>query len=136
MDLVTTTLLGRFNIIDLFIQPNALMRNRPEVYTFTKGRNVYVLESHSGGLLGHAHELLEATVDKNQQVKGAKLYFTIESEYAHSHPDTNFVYYVAKKQDGTDTYGIYELDTQKLVTSSKFGGGHYHGLTVREVITR
>ena len=132
MDLIKVGLLGRLNSIDMFVIPNMLQR--PEVYTFTKGKKVFVLESHGGGILAHAHALVETFPDKMDQVKGAKLYFTMEKEYSHSHPDTSFVYYVAKKGDGSNTYVIYELNTQKEVTSSKMSGGHWHGLSVKEVI--
>ena len=130
MDLVLTSILGRNNFIDLFVEPNILMRNRPEVFTFKKRKQLFVLESGAGGILGHAHAIVETFPES--RIRGAKMYFTLESEYAHSHPDTTHVYYVAKNSSGV--YAIFDYDTKTECTKSYFGAGHTHGLAVREVV--
>jgi hypothetical protein len=129
-DLFLSVITGRFGFIDLFIYPNVLLRDRPEVFTFTSKKKTFVVESGSGGLMGHAHELVQVSnVDK--KVKDAYVYFTVASEYAHSHPDDTAVYYIAKNNG---SYDIFDLATQTVVTRTAFGGGHYHGLKIRQVI--
>jgi len=131
MDLLATTLLGRFNPIDLFVEPNLLMRDRPEVFTFQKGNKVFLLESGAGGILGHAHAIVETFPSKH--IANAVFYFTLENEYAHSHPDSSHIYYVARSSS-SGKYAIFDYDTQSEVSVSQFGAGHRHGLAVREVI--
>ena len=129
-DLVISVLMGRYRITDLFVYPNILLRDRPEVFTFATKKNLFIVESGSGGIMGHAHELVQVNnVDK--KVKGAVVYFTVANEYMHSHPDDKAVYYIAKV-DGE--FQIFELATQKAVTQTGWGGGHYHGLKIREVV--
>lgn len=129
-DLVISLLMGRYRPTDLFVYPNILMRDRPEVFTFKSKKNVFLVESGSGGIMGHAHELIQLkNVDK--KVKGAVVYFTVANEYMHSHPDNTTVYYIAKV-DGE--FQIFDLATQKIVTKTGWGGGHYHGLKIREVV--
>lgn len=129
-DLVISTVMGRYGFTDLFIYPNILLRDRPEVFTFNSKKNVFIVESGSGGIMGHAHELVQVdNVDK--KVSGAVVYFTVAKEYMHSHPDDTTVYYIAKV-DGQ--FQIFDLATQTVVTKTGWGGGHYHGLKIREVI--
>jgi hypothetical protein len=129
-DLVISTLMGRYGLTDLFIYPNILLRDRPEVFTFVSKKKLFIVESGSGGIMGHAHELIQLnTVDK--KVKGAVVYFTVANEYLHSHPDDKTVYYIAN-DDGR--YQIFDLATQTAVTRTGFGAGHFHGLKIREVV--
>jgi hypothetical protein len=129
-DLVISVLMGRYRMTDLFVYPNILLRDRPEVFTFNSKKNVFIVESASGGIMGHAHELVQLdNVDK--KVKGAAVYFTVANEYMHSHPDDTTVYYIAKV-DGE--FQIFDLATQTVVTKTGWGAGHYHGLKIREVI--
>lgn len=129
-DLVITVLMGRYRATDLFVYPNILLRDRPEVFTFNSKKNVFIVESGSGGIMGHAHELVQVdNVDK--KVKGAAVYFTVAKEYMHSHPDNTAIYYIAKV-DGE--FQIFDLATQTVVTKTGWGAGHYHGLKIREVI--
>ena len=129
-DLVISVLMGRYRATDLFVYPNILMRDRPEVFTFNSKKNVFIVESGSGGIMGHAHELVQVdNVDK--KVKGAAVYFTVAKEYMHSHPDNTAIYYIAKV-DGE--FQIFDLATQTVVTKTGWGAGHYHGLKIREVI--
>ena len=129
-DLVISALIGKVGLIDSFVYPYLLMRDRPEVFTFNSKKNVFIVESGSGGIMGHAHELVQVnTVDK--KVKGAVVYFTVAKEYMHSHPDNTTVYYIAKV-DGQ--FQIFDLATQTVVTKTGWGGGHYHGLKIREVV--
>jgi hypothetical protein len=130
-DLVISMFMGRIGLIDLFVYPNILLRDRPEVFTFNSKKNVFIVESGSGGIMGHAHELIQLnTVDK--KVKGAVVYFTVANEYLHSHPDDTTIYYIAK-DDGR--YKIFDLVTETAVTNTAFGAGHYHGLKIREVVS-
>lgn len=130
-DLVVSALMGRYGIIDLFVYPYLLMRDRPEVFTFATKKNLFIVESGSGGIMGHAHELIQLnTVDK--KVKGAVVYFTVANEYFHSHPDDTTVYYIAN-DDGR--YQIFDLATKTAVTNTAFGAGHTHCLKIREVVS-
>ena len=124
-ELALTLFRGKTSLLDLFVYP--YFTNQPEVYTFGRKRKVFVLESGAGGIMGHSHKLTRIKKDRiPTKIRGAELYFTMEKEYLHSHPDDTKIYYII----GHD---IYDYDTQKIVTSSKFGAGHFHGLKVREV---
>ena len=130
MELVASVLVQRYTFTDLFITPYILMKDRPEVYTFKKQNKVFIVESGTGGIMGHAHPLEEALDVK--PVNNGFVYFRVKNEYMHSHPDEEKVYYIGMENG---EYAIFEYDTKTVVTRSDFGAGHYHGLHVREVIT-
>ncbi len=113
-----------------FIQPYLLLRNRPEVYAFKGKKQVFIVESGSGGIMAHAHKLTQVQ-NVTPIVKGALVYFKIESEYLHSHPDTKKLYYIGKVSDGS--YKIFNA-SNNAVTTTAWGAGHYHSLNIREVI--
>jgi len=132
VNLTATTFLSRLNVTDLFVLPNILMRDRPEVYTFKKNGKIFILESGSGGILGHAHALKEVFPEKSKKIKNAVFYFTLENEYLHSHPHDTYVYYVGKNDN--NEFAIFDTDSETEVKNSQFGAGHYHSLSIREVI--
>jgi hypothetical protein len=119
-------------IMDLFVYPNIALYNRPEVFAFKCKKQVFIVESGSGGIMGHAHILKQVT-NVEKKIKGACVYFTVEKEYLHSHPDTEMLYYIAKASDGT--YQIFCSETNAVVGRTDFTAGHYHGLKIREVLT-
>ena len=43
----------------------------------------------------------------------ALVYFTLDTEYLHSHEDENYLYYIAKTDN---EYKIYDYDQQKIIT--------------------
>ena len=130
-DLVMSVIAGRYGFTDLFVYPNILMRDRPEVYTFSSKKELFLVESGAGGIMGHAHELVQV-FDVPAKVKEARVYFTVAKEYLHSHPDDATVYYIAK---ANGAYQIFDLSTKTTVTNTAFGAGHRHGLNLREVIS-
>ena len=131
-DLIVTALMGRFGITDFFVYPNILLSDRPEVFAFKGKKRVFIVESGAGGIMGHAHILKQVT-NVEKKIKGACVYFTVEKEYLHSHPDTEMLYYIAKSTDGT--YQIFSTETNAVVSRTDFTAGHYHGLKLREVHT-
>jgi hypothetical protein len=131
-DLVISMIAGRYGFVDLLILPNVLMRDRPEVYTFSSNEEVFLVESGSGGIMGHAHELMQK-FDVPTKVDGARVYFTVCKEYLHYHHDEATIYYIAKV-DGV--YQVFDLATRTAVTSTHWGAGHYHGLRVRDVFQK
>ena len=137
MDLFSTVINDGISIKSLFITPYLLLKDRPEIFAFHYKNNkkdkdiVFIVESGSGGIMGHAHPLKEI-FDVPKKIKDAKIYFTIENEYLHSHPNKEYIYYIAKSKE--DKYEIFEYETQKIVTRSNFSAGHFHSLKIREVI--
>ena len=121
--------LDELSIDNLFIRPNLLLWNRPEVFVFHVDNHIFVVESGSGGIRGHAHGLSQIK-NPRKKCKGAMLYFTIDSEYLHSHPDDAHEYHIAKNGSG---YAIYDSDTESIVNRMAFAAGHYHSLKVRDV---
>lgn len=115
---------------NMFVRPNLLMWNRPEVFVFNTGKMVFVVESGSGGIRGHAHGLSRVKNPK-KVCKGALVYFTVDSEYLHSHPDVAHEYYIAK--NGAE-YAIWDSETESIVNRTSFDAGHYHSLKIRDVI--
>jgi hypothetical protein len=110
-------------IPELFIYPN--LTNNPEVFTFHTKRKVFVVESCPGGIMGHCHALTQVkNVDK--PINGAEVYFTIDNDFLHSHPDDKKMYYII----GTN---VYDYDTQKKISTTNWGAAHFHGIKVREV---
>ena len=103
-----------------------------EVYVLKGKRQIFVVECGAGGILGHAHVLRQVKEkDVVKKVVGARVYFTIDSEYLHSHPDTKTVYYIVKMSDGSYQITDYRYN---VFTNTAFGAGHIHGLKIREVI--
>jgi hypothetical protein len=119
-------------ILNLFVYPNIALHDRPEVFAFKGKKRVFIVESGAGGIMGHAHILKQVT-NVEKKIKGACVYFTVEKEYLHSHPDTEMLYYIAKASDGT--YQIFSSETNAVVGRTDFTAGHYHGLKLREVLT-
>ena len=130
-DLLLTVYADSTSIKDLFVRPNILLRNRPQVYAFKDKNQVFIVESGSGGIMAHAHKLTQVQ-DVKPIIQGALVYFKIESEYLHSHPDTKKLYYIKKMPMGG--YKIFNA-SNKAVTTTAWGAGHYHSLKIREVIT-
>jgi len=130
-ELLSTAYTDGVSIKDLFIRPYILLRNRPEVYAFKYKNQVFIVESGSGGIMAHAHKLTQVQ-DVKPIIQGARVYFKIESEYLHSHPDTTQLYYIGKISDGS--YNIFNA-SNNAVTTTAWGAGHYHSLKIREVIT-
>ena len=129
-DLIATLLLNGHSFTDLILYPNILLGDRPEVFVFKSKKHAFVVESGSGGFLGHAHSLQQVkSVPK--KIKGALVYFTIDSEYLHSHPDSDAIYYIGKTKQGQ--YKIFSPDGVAVERTS-FDGLHYHSLLLREVI--
>ena len=135
MDIVSLLLLTEFNIlnlpINLFIRPNILMWNRPEVFAFKSGNLVFIVESGSGGIYGHAHKLTE-NKSPAAKIDGALVYFTLDKEYLHSHPDDTTLYYISK--NARNAYVIFDSTTKKEVSRCSFTALHWHSLTLRETI--
>jgi hypothetical protein len=52
-------ILNELSIGNLFVRPNLLLWNRPEVFVFTTEKRIFILESGSGGIYGHAHGLTQ-----------------------------------------------------------------------------
>jgi hypothetical protein len=129
-ELVMSVIAGRYGFTDLFVLPNILMRDRPEVFTLSSKKEVFLVDSGTGGIMGHAHELVQL-FDVPMKVKDARVYFTVAKEYLHSHPDDAAVYYIAKVNG---VYQIFDLATRTAVTQMQWGAGHRHGLSIREVI--
>jgi hypothetical protein len=127
--LFVESLLNELSIGNLFIRPNILMWNRPEVFVFTTEKRIFILESGSGGIYGHAHGLAQLKNPRKLH-KGALLYFTIDREFFHSHPDVAHEYYIAKTGSG---YAIFDSETGNPVNRTSFDAGHYHGLKIRDV---
>ena len=114
--------------IGMFIRPNIMMWNRPKVFAFNSDNLVFIVESGSGGIYGHAHHLAEVkspatTIDR------AVIYFTLDEEYMHSHPT---LYYIAKTTTGK--YAIFDSATKAQVFHCAFSALHWHSLHIREVI--
>ena len=129
-DIFLTAVMDGTSINNLFIKPYILLRNRPEVYAF-KGKNqVFIVESGSGGIMAHAHKLTQVN-NVTPFIQGAIVYFKIESEYLHSHPDKNKLYYIGKISDGS--YQIFNASNNAVKTTA-WGASHYHSLKIREVI--
>ena len=129
-------IMGQLNPINLpvslFIQPNILLWNRPEVFAFKSDNLVFIVESGSGGIYGHAHGLTEVK-SPTTIIDGAVVYFTLDEEYMHSHPNNTNIYYIAKTQAGE--YAIFDSTTKLQVSHCAFSGLHWHSLHIREVIT-
>ena len=123
-------LCDELSVNNLFVRPNILMWNRPEVFTFITRDIAFVVESGAAGIHGHAHKLVPVK-NPAKKCNGALTYFTLDSEYLHSHPDTSTVYYIAK--NGSE-YAIFDSNTESIVFKSAFTAGHYHSLKIREVI--
>ncbi len=119
-------------IMNLFVYPNIALHDRPEVFAFKGKKRVFIVESGSGGIMGHSHALKQVT-NVEKKIKGAYVYFIVENEYLHSHPNTEMMYYIAKASDGT--YQIFSSETNAVVGRTDFTAGHYHGLKIREVLT-
>jgi hypothetical protein len=131
-DLVISVLMGRYRPTDLFVYPNILLRDRPEVFTFKSKKNLFIVESGSGGIMGHAHPLKEVSKSHiSKKIKDAKIYFTMETEYLHSHSDDEKIYYIAKSDD---EYAIFDYETRETVSRCDFEGGHWHSLKIRDVV--
>lgn len=122
-------ILNELSIGNLFVRPNLLLWNRPEVFVFTTEKRIFILESGSGGIYGHAHGLAQLKNPRKLH-KGALLYFTIDREFMHSHPDVAHEYYIAKNGSG---YAIFDSETGNVVNRTSFDAGHYHGLKIRDV---
>ena len=129
-------IMGQLNPINLpvslFIQPNILLWNRPEVFAFQSDNLVFIVESGSGGIYGHAHGLTEVK-SPTTTIDGAIIYLTLDEEYMHSHPNTTNIYYIAKTQAGE--YAIFDSTTKLQVSHSAFSALHWHSLHIREVFT-
>ena len=123
-------IINELSIGNLFIRPNILRWNRPNVFVFTNENHIFVLESGSGGIYGHAHGLTQLKNPRKLH-KGALLYFTIDGEFMHSHPDVAHEYYIAK--NGSD-YAIFDSETCDIIKRTTFNAGHYHGLKIREIL--
>jgi hypothetical protein len=117
--------------ISLFIRPNILLWNRPEVFAFKSDNLVFIVESGSGGIYGHAHGLTEVK-SPTTIIDGAIVYFTLDEEYMHSHPNNTNIYYIAKTLAGE--YAIFDSATKTQVSHCAFSGLHWHSLHIREVI--
>jgi hypothetical protein len=118
-------------VSNLFIRPNILMWNRPEVFAFKSGNLVFIVESGSGGIYGHAHKLTE-TKSPTIKIDGALVYFTLDTEYLHSHPNDTSVYYISKNT--SNKYAIFDSTTKTEVSRCSFDALHWHSLTLRETI--
>ncbi len=125
-----SSILEELTISNLFIRPNLLLWNRPEVFVLKSKKRAFIVESGSGGIYGHAHKLSELK-NPRKLCKGALVYFTVDNEYFHSHPDEAHEYYIAK--NGSE-YAIYESVSGHIVSRTNFGAGHYHSLHIRDVI--
>jgi hypothetical protein len=133
-DIITAPLslvLDELSFANAFIRPNVLMRNRPEVFTFRTNEMVFVVESGAGGIYGHAHTLTQVK-SPSKKYAGALVYFTLDAEFMHSHPDASHIYYIAK--NGSE-YAIFDSKTMSVVTRGSFTAGHWHSLKIREAIT-
>lgn len=124
-------LFDELTVGNLSIRPNILLWDRPEVFVFKTDSLAFVVESGSGGIRGHAHALSQVKNPK-KICKGGLIYFTIDGEYLHSHPDAAHEYYIAK--NGSD-YAIFDSETETIVNRTSFTAGHYHSLKIRDVIT-
>lgn len=136
MDLLYCVLHEGFLLKNLIITPNVLLSERPEIYTFhykTDEKDIlFIVESGSGGIMGHAHPLKEVSKSHiSKKIKDAKIYFTMENEYLHSHSDDEKIYYIAKSDN---EYAIFDYETRETVSRCDFEGGHWHSLKIRDVV--
>lgn len=115
--------------IGMFIRPNIMMWNRPKVFAFNSDNLVFIVESGSGGIYGHAHDLAEVK-SPTTIIDGAVIYFTLDEEYMHSHTTT--VYYISKTLAGQ--YDIFDSATKAPISRCMFSSFHWHSLHIREVI--
>jgi hypothetical protein len=113
--------------VSLFVMPNILLWNRPKVYAFKSDNLVFIVESGSGGIYGHAHGLIE--VSPATRVDGAIVYLKLEEEWMHSHPN---VYYIAKTIAGE--YAIFDFATKSQVYRCDLSALHWHSLKIREIL--
>jgi len=111
--------------INWFIRPNIMMWNRPKVFAFNSGNLVFIVETCSSGIYGHAHGLTEVKTPATQ-IDDALVYFTLDEEYMHSHTD---IYYIAKS--GSD-YAIFCSSTKTQISHCSLAAIHWHSLKLRE----
>jgi hypothetical protein len=116
--------------IGMFIRPNIMMWNRPKVFAFKSDNLVFIVETGSGGIYGHAHDLTEVK-SPTTTVDDAVIYFKLDEEYMHSHTTT--IYYIAKTLTGE--YAIFDSATKTQVSHCLISALHWHSLKIREIIT-
>ena len=142
IDVAYLALMTRMGLTDMFITPNVLMRNRPEKFVLENAQRAFVVGSGTGGINGHAHALKQLTLSElagsgHQPVgTAAEVYFVCLSEWLHSHPDENTVYYVGRDVAAPHGYSVFDLATRAAVTHNGFAAGHYHGLAVTDVVQK
>ena len=135
LELAYLALVNELNATSLFATPNLLMKDRPEVYVLHCRRYAFVLNSGSGGVLAHAHAIVPATPPS--PVDRALVYFAFESEWLHNHSSDQTLFYIAKKGGGGgggEEFGIYDYATHAEVARNEFNAGHYHGVSIKEVV--
>ena len=134
LDLAYLAVAGKlFDPVTLFVTPNIIMRDRPEVYTIKTKKRVFIVNSGPGGINAHAHALKQTYPEV--KIARAEAYFVCESEWFHDHPSADKTFYIARAGGSTTSdFSIFDYDTKLPVTHNEFSAGHYHALSIAEVI--